>query len=81
MYSIICINEKIIPNLIVKNNLIFLSFILFLIKLKWDHVIENPDEIKIIVLRRGISKGLNKIIPLGGHMAPISILGERAIWK
>jgi len=40
-------------------------------------VIVNPDEIKIIVFNKGISKGLKGIIPKGGHDWPISIEGER----
>ena len=37
--------------------------------------------VKIIVLRRRISKELNRIIPLGGHDWPISILRANEEWK
>lgn len=37
----------------------------------------SPEEIKIIVLRRGISKGLKGIIPRGGQVCPISIEGDK----
>lgn len=43
----------------------------------WDHVTVNPEEIKIMVLRRGISKGLKGIMPRGGQVCPISIDGDR----
>lgn len=33
------------------------------------------------VFRRGIWKGLNGIIPCGGHIVPSSILGDRLLWK
>lgn len=37
----------------------------------------SPEVIKIIVFRSGISKGLNGLIPWGGHRLPISLAGER----
>lgn len=40
-----------------------------------------PEDNRIIVLRRGILYGLNDIIELGGQFLPISILGERDMWK
>jgi len=57
--------------------LFFVSFKFLLIKAWWDQVTVRPDETRIIVLSKGISKGLNGIIPLGGHDCPISILGAR----
>jgi len=48
-----------------------------LIKAWWDQVTVKPDETRIIVLSKGMSNGLNGIIPLGGHDCPISILGAR----
>lgn len=47
----------------------------------WDQVIVIPDEIKIIVFKRGMSRGLKGLIPKGGQDWPISILGEREEWK
>lgn len=47
----------------------------------WDQVIVNPEEIKIIVFKRGTSMGLNGLIPKGGQSWPISILGAREEWK
>lgn len=47
----------------------------------WDHEIVNPDEIRIRVFNKGISKGLKVEIPLGGQIRPISILGDNLAWK
>lgn len=41
----------------------------------WVQVIVIPEEIKIIVFIRGISKRLKGLIPKGGHSCPISIEG------
>lgn len=40
-----------------------------------------PEEIRIIVLRRGMSNGLKGLIPIGGHDWPISMAGARDEWK
>ena len=47
----------------------------------WAHVTDTPDLIKIIVFNKGIWKGLKGIISVGGHIAPISILGAKLLWK
>jgi len=39
------------------------------------HVIEIPDEIKIIVFSNGTFIGSNGLIYMGGQIIPISILG------
>ena len=54
---------------------------LFLIKAWWAHVIEAPDDNKIIVLRSGIWIGLKGITPKGGHLIPISTEGANLEWK
>jgi len=59
----------------------FLSFIFLIIRAWWDQVTVKLDECKIIVLKRGISKGLNGIISLRGHDWPISILSANEEWK
>jgi len=41
----------------------------------WAHVIVAPEDSKIVVLRRGTSKGLIALIPIGGQTLPTSILG------
>lgn len=40
-----------------------------------------PEEIRIIVFKRGISNGLNGLIPIGGHNWPISMEGAKDEWK
>ena len=40
-----------------------------------------PDDNKITVLSKGNSNGLIASIPIGGHIAPNSTVGERALWK
>lgn len=81
IYSISCKEVKKIPSIIVINNLIFLSLKLFCKIEWWVHVTVNPDEIKIIVFNRGISKGLNGLIPKGGQSWPISNEGAKEEWK
>lgn len=41
----------------------------------------TPLARRIPVFKRGICKGLNGEIPAGGHMAPISIVGDKLLWK
>jgi len=47
----------------------------------WAYVIVAPLDNKITVLRRGNSKGLTGSIPIGGHWAPNSTVGVKALWK
>ena len=54
---------------------------LFSIRLWWAHVTVTPDANRIMVFRRGTWKGLNAIIPAGGHWRPISIDGAKLLWK
>jgi len=51
------------------------------IRLWWAQVTVTPDESKIKVFSRGTLNGLNGEIPEGGQNKPISILGERLLWK
>ena len=55
--------------------------LLFSIIAWWAQVTDTPELIKIIVFNKGIWKGLNGIILVGGQIAPISILGARLLWK
>jgi len=41
----------------------------------------TPEEINTIVLRSGTWKGLNTLIPKGGHKEPTSTVGARLLWK
>lgn len=42
---------------------------------------ENPEERRIIVLRRGTWYGLNGFTSFGGQSKPIFKSGERLLWK
>lgn len=44
-------------------------------------MIVAPLDSKIVVLRRGTSKGLMALIPRGGQTLPTSMLGLRDEWK
>jgi hypothetical protein len=41
----------------------------------------TPDDNKITVFSKGNSKGFIESIPIGGHFAPNSIVGDKALWK
>lgn len=41
----------------------------------------TPEERRVTVLKRGTVYGLGILIPIGGHMQPISGPGESAVWK
>lgn len=62
------------------NPIVVCEWLLF-IRLWWAHVTVIPDERRIAVFRSGTWKGLNGMIPVGGHITPISIVGERLLWK
>lgn len=47
----------------------------------WAQVIEKPEERRIMVFSKGIKNGLKLWIIWGGHIKPISILGDRLEWK
>jgi len=51
------------------------------IKEWWAQVTVTPEARRIAVFKRGIWSGLKGWIPTGGHMAPISILGDKHLWK
>jgi len=65
----------------VRKRLFFLSENFLLSMEWWDQVTVNPEEMRIIVFIRGISKGLKGLIPKGGQSCPISILGDSEEWK
>lgn len=74
-------NVKVIPKIIVIIKELKASLKLLLIILWCDHEIEIPEEIRIVVFKRGISKGLKGEIFLGGHIEPISMFGDSLLWK
>ena len=51
------------------------------IKLWWAQVTVTPEASKIAVFNKGIWNGLKGIIPIGGHIDPNSMAGERLLWK
>ena len=51
------------------------------IKEWWAYVTVTPDDNNITVLSKGYSKGLIASIPIGGHWAPNSTVGDNALWK
>lgn len=80
-YSKACRDVKYKPNNTVNTSPWVVLVELFTNRAWWAHVTVIPDEIRIIVLRRGIWKGLNGWIPLGGQINPISIEGANLLWK
>lgn len=54
---------------------------LFSMILWWAHVTDTPDDRRIIVLSKGIWKGLNAEMFFGGQSIPISIEGASLEWK
>lgn len=54
----------------------FLSIILWC-----AHVIVIPEHNRIIVFNNGICIGLKVITPSGGHVIPISMVGDSLLWK
>ena len=47
----------------------------------WAHVTVAPELNKIAVLSKGTEKGFKACIPRGGHWIPISIAGDKLLWK
>ena len=52
-----------------------------MIKKWWPYVTVKPEPNRITVFNKGNSKGSMASIPIGGHIAPNSTLGDRALWK
>ena len=72
-YSNNCNRVKIIPKIIVTYNAFIDSFLSPSTILWWAQVIVAPELNKIAVLRRGIEKGFNALIPKGGPSSPLRI--------
>jgi len=47
----------------------------------WAYVTVTPEDNNKTVYNKGNSKGLIACIPIGGHWAPNSTLGDNALWK
>lgn len=54
---------------------------LFSIMAWWAQVAVTPEASRIIVLSRGICRGLNGLILVGGQISPSSIVGFKLLWK
>ena len=80
-YSIPWKAVNITAKIIVKTKPYNAPLLLPCIKEWWAYVTVTPDDNKITVLSKGNSKGLIASIPIGGHIAPNSTVGERALWK
>lgn len=48
-------------------------------KLWWDQVKEAPEDRSTAVLRSGTPQGFIDWTPVGGHLIPISGVGDRAL--
>lgn len=57
------------------------SFLLPLIIPWCAHVTVAPELNKTAVFNKGTEKGFKGSIPLGGQIAPISIVGAKLLWK
>lgn len=79
LYSIYCSVEKYLPKAQVSAIPISLFFIA-LFSMQWcAQVTLTPEEISTRVLRSGTLVGSNLLIPVGGHLCPISNVGLTAI--
>lgn len=47
----------------------------------WHQVTVHPDRSKINVFKNGICQGSRTFNPFGGHIEPISIAGDKLLWK
>jgi len=50
-------------------------------RLWWDQVREAPEDRRMAVFSKGTPQGCIGLIPVGGHVIPISGVGESALWK
>lgn len=47
----------------------------------WAQVTEIPEERRIIVFSIGIENGFRWVVIDGGHISPISVVGDSLLWK
>jgi len=81
MYSKSCNPVNINPSITVVSNPVRDSCLLPLTMLWWAQVTVAPELNNIVVLSKGTENGSKGVIPLGGQVHPISIAGDRALWK
>lgn len=79
-YSEACRIVKYTPSMIVISRAWFMLFRFPSIRLWWAHVIDTPDANSTDVFRRGTSRGLSGVIPVGGQHPPRSCVGTRLEW-
>ena len=80
-YSIPCNNVKKAPNNTVKVRPFKAWSLLPLTILWWAQVTVAPELNRTAVFKRGTPKGFKACTPLGGHITPISIEGDKLLWK
>ena len=80
-YSIPCNTVKTKANIIVNISPYKAPFLLPWIKEWCEYVIVTPDANNIAVFNSGNSKALMASMPIGGHWAPTSTVGDKALWK
>lgn len=81
MYSINWNAVKITANIMVYTKPYKAPLLLPWIKEWWLYVTVTPEDNNITVFSKGNSKGLILSIPNGGHFAPNSTVGDKALWK
>jgi len=80
-YSKACKAVNIKPKNTVKDNPLIASFLAPITILWWAQVTVAPELNKIAVFNNGTEKGFRGSIPIGGHITPISIAGDKLLWK
>ena len=81
LYSIYWKIVNIIANSIVYNEPYNVPPLTLFISAWWAKVTVAPLDNNITVFNKGNSKGLTGSIPTGGHCAPNSTVGVKALWK
>src|SRR4051794_4939409 len=81
LYSIPCTKVNIRPQKIVKASETNASTNFEFKKILCDHVKLIPDDSKITIFNKGISKKLIYFKPIGGQILPIQTEGAKLTWK
>ena len=81
IYSKACKLVNIKPKITVKVKPVNASFFSPLTILWWAQVTVAPELKSMAVFNKGTEKGLRGSTPKGGHITPISIEGDKLLWK
>jgi hypothetical protein len=81
LYSNPCKLVKIRAKIIVEIRLIIACVLKLQIIAWWHQVAVHPERSNINVFKIGICQGFKTLTPLGGHIEPISIAGDKLLWK